>query len=481
MARSFATGHSHWCFICENPRVITTCDGWKRHMKEHMTRYRCMPRGPIEHTTDGAKCAFCGFHNPTQGHCDTHKAYTCANKSLDARSYTRKTHLLTHLKTHYISDGVELADHWRDRINKRHFSCGFCVSHFHTLTDQLNHIDIAHYRLFQHVREWDFNKVIRGLLLQPGVDGSWRRILASHPYLIESLFHWDFSGVKRLKSRLEMSDEPADTLAEAAFIESKYHWSRQGEAETIDATRLSYHGDADAPQPKPATQAAAPIPFDSSESTAADGESMTSSAPHSEQAGWPWAVPDTPISHRIHSLSRVDSDMSEGTLTLDMQHPYRNTGQTFSTSGGNIRTQPQAGSYTSCASPNTLYPNSATSSRVMEGDCWPATPILDPAKSSSLISSQPKQQNRRSVAKARNMFTNQHSSLTSGHHVSPSTQTSIPLAKPSHVSQPRKQPSRSKLKDHYDINTEADMDLDLDVLQRLMRDEESTRSEKRSR
>ena len=55
------------------------------------------------------------------------------------------------------------------------------------------------------------------------------------------------------------------------------------------------------------------------------------------------------------------------------------------------------------------------------------------------------------------------------------------FAKPSLGNQPRKQPSRSKLKDYYDIDTDADIDLDMDFLQRLMREEGSMRSERRSR
>ena len=46
---------------------------------------------------------------------------------------------------------------------------------------------------------------------------------------------------------------------------------------------------------------------------------------------------------------------------------------------------------------------------------------------------------------------------------------------------PTKQPSRTKLKDYYDIDTEADMDIDLDDIQYYMREEEHTRSEGRHR
>ena len=450
-------------------------------MKEHGTRYRCMPRGPIEYTADGAKCAFCGFRDPNISHCDTHKAFPCANKSLDVRSYTRKSHFITHLKTHHNSDCAELADHWRDTINKRHFSCGFCVSYFHSFMEQLNHIDIAHYRLFQHIRDWDPNNVIRGLLLQPGVDEAWRRRLASRPGLIDSLFGWDLSVIEGLQIRLEMSNEPADTLAELAFTESTYDWSHHDEVKTVDATGLSHHRGVPGPQQSSVTQATAPLHLNSSQSSIVDGDMMTSLASHMEQPRSPWVFPNDSIPHLNQVLSQGDSDVPEGDWTTELQHPHRNTGQMLMTSRGNYRTPPQPSSDAPWMASKPLDSDLTTPKTVMVGDSWPATPILNPTNSSSLISNQPRYQTHHGGGRARAMFPTHTSSPDSRHLASPLIQTPSPFAKPSLVSQARKQPSRSKLKDHYDINTEADMDLDLDILQRLMHDEESTRSERRSR
>ena len=335
--QSSTASHNHWCFICRNPRVITTCDGWKRHMKEHETRYRCMPNGPIEYTADGTRCAFCGVRDPSQDHCDTHKAFPCANRSLDVRSYTRKPHFITHLKTHHISNYAERADHWKETINKKHFSCGFCVSHFYSLIEQQNHIYNAHYRLFQHIQDWDFSKVIRGLLLQPGVVESWRRILALHPLLMESRLHWDSSEVKNLQFRLEMGGESPEALAAMAFNESKYDSSHQGEAETVDATGLLHHGGVEAPQQSPVTQATAPIQFSLNESTVSDGDMRTSSASHVEQPGT-WAVPNNSISSRNY----LDvSDGSQEDTTMELHYPYLDTSQRLMRSGDNHRPEPE--------------------------------------------------------------------------------------------------------------------------------------------
>ena len=108
--------------------MFTTCDGWKRHMKEHETRYPCMPQGREIYTAQGPECVLCGDLNPDERHYSLHKILPCSIKPLAARSYTRKSHLITHLKTHGISDGFALAEEWRDTLDKKYFSCGFCLA-----------------------------------------------------------------------------------------------------------------------------------------------------------------------------------------------------------------------------------------------------------------------------------------------------------------------------------------------------------------
>ena len=404
--QSFATGHSHWCFRCRSPRVITTCDGWKRHMKEHETRYRCMPRGPIEYTEDGAKCAFCGLRDPCQSHCDTHKVFPCANKSLNVRSYTRKPHFITHLKTHRVSNGAELADHWKDTTEKKHFSCGFCISHFNSLIEQLNHVDVVHYRLFHDVQDWDSNKVIRGLLLQIGVFESWRRLLASHPDVMESGLCWDVSVVKDLQMRLEMGNEPAEALAELAFNKSKYNSSQHGEPETVSATGLLHHGDVATTPQNPVTQATAPMHFNLNEGLAVDGDIMTSATSHIEEPG-PWPVPNNSIPPHNFFSSRDGSSVSEENAAMEIQHPDFDTGPRLMTGGANYQTQPGPSLSTSWASYRSPYPNLTTPDNLMTGNYWQATPILSPTDSSSIISHQPIYHSRQNVSQAHARFANQ--------------------------------------------------------------------------
>ena len=127
--------------------------------------------------------------------------------------------MLKHLESqHGISDGLALADQWRITPMKKYLSCGFCVSLFYTIGDQLNHID-NHFKLFKDSSEWDFTKVILGLLLQPGVNQCWTDLTASHDI---SSFSWDPLTDKDLQARLELSEEPAMTLAVDAYNEGHY-------------------------------------------------------------------------------------------------------------------------------------------------------------------------------------------------------------------------------------------------------------------
>ncbi|KAK3177913.1 hypothetical protein OEA41_000045 [Lepraria neglecta] len=216
--------HVHWCTTCEQPHKIYTCDGYKRHEKEHETRFICMPFGPVEYENGSSYCTLCGIPNPNQRHLEGHKLGDCTQRP---RTFTRKSPLVDHLKSHGIKAGEILAERWRRPTEKKAFACGFCVELFLTMVDWLNHIDDAHYKNHEHIRDWDANKVIEGLLRQSGVNESWGHILTSNPYVARSGFSWDQSIVKDLQARLEMAVEDPDILATAAFEFSVPYWEYQ--------------------------------------------------------------------------------------------------------------------------------------------------------------------------------------------------------------------------------------------------------------
>ena len=223
--------HLHWCVVCDDPGEIKTCDGFKRHMREHETGFYCMLKGPVVDTENRPKCVFCNVLHPDSEHLGTHNIYLCINKSLADRSYSRKELLAKHLKHHGIVEASLLADQWRYTTNKKSFACGFCGSYYDSLVEQINHIDVMHYRFLENINNWDSNKAIRGLLSQPGMKDCWRILLATNPYLLGSSLTWKPTLAKALQLRLERSEETSETLFTAAIDQSNYGRSNPGFAD----------------------------------------------------------------------------------------------------------------------------------------------------------------------------------------------------------------------------------------------------------
>ena len=211
--------HTHWCTYGEHPDPLTTCDGWKRHEKEHEIVYVCMPHGPVENNGSGSCCALCGVCNPSTAHLDAHQASTCTEGTKVTR--TRKSNLAKHLtSSHGIlsNDAIERAQRWLCKPDKRAFACGFCIKFFSSLTDRLNHIDHEHWSHGENMKSWSLTTLIKGLLLQPGVNDAWKYLLEnSEPRLPESSFTWELPTAEGLQLRLELCDETPQQLASAAF------------------------------------------------------------------------------------------------------------------------------------------------------------------------------------------------------------------------------------------------------------------------
>ena len=477
--------HTHWCFVCESPREFATCDGWKRHMKEHETRYPCMPQGHEMHTVQGPMCVLCGLLDPDEQHYDSHKILPCYNKGLNARSYTRKGHLINHLKSHGVLDGSALAERWRSTETKRFFACGFCIACFHTHTDQLNHIDNAHYKTHQHISEWKADRNIIGLLLQPGVQKAWQQILTSHAPCNEMGFQWNPVRVKSLQLRLEKSEEPPNILALAAFNESTYHWTQDTQVDSLPIVGLS-HQNLNVPQRLPHHQAlASPARMDlSMKQSSVYGNGLVNN-------------PLQPFHPTVRSNS-VDQ-LSPGNLRTGYPSYQNNSSQVMMATAlppGIRSIQPES----PFSSSDVWLPSRALSntpgnwstsnlSHVYGGQMTMSnSPVPDVHWHASLpqdsLADHSANKHNSDPSRNRIVTAPQLASSNINSQSSPTSQVTSFIGHNSPSSlprQPTKQPSRTKLKDHYDINTEADMDLDLDLLQYMMRDEETTRSEMRGR
>ena len=183
-----------------------------------------MADGPVK-VTEAAECCFCGAPND-EAHLATHDVSKCYGQ--DAKSYTRRVNLSKHIQDiHKTSEtrASALAEAWGDyhKNKRKFFSCGLCICHFPTLKEQISHIDGKHWSQHQVLKEWDDNKVILGLLLQPGVREAWHQLLILAR--IDPAFRREFtpapqwlpSVVKQVQSQLEVGEAPAAALAELAL------------------------------------------------------------------------------------------------------------------------------------------------------------------------------------------------------------------------------------------------------------------------
>ena len=453
-------------------------------MKEHETRYPCMPNGCERYTVHGPECVLCGALNPDERHYNSHKIQPCSNKTLVARSYTRKSHLISHLKNHGISDGSTLAEEWRDTLSKKYFSCGFCIACFHSHTDQLNHIDSAHYKNHQHISEWDSNNAVLGLLLQPGVQESWQDILKVHPRYNNSGFRWHPAAVKRLQLRLEKREEPVDSLALAAFNEGTYDWMQNTQVESMPVAGFS-NQNLNIQHNFPIVQSQstpAQMIFTPNQSSVFDGGMMNNSI-QSQHPTWR-SIATTHLSPGVLNANPTayENNSSQAMMITELPQNFRDGRLEPPSSSSNGWASPQTPSRTSyngtIPSPSDVYGGqTGTSSVLATGGNWQA--FLSPKP----LSGHPGHQHN-SAGRTRATAATQSASLGFDYLASPLTQaTSSPprSGPPSLLARLKKQPSRTKLKDHYDIDTEADMDIDLDDIQYFMREEGHTRSERRHR
>ena len=219
-------------------------------MREHETEYPCMPDGPVKVTEAGAECCFCGAPNPNEAHFATHDVSECYGQFAEGRSYTRRVNLRNHIMDiHHISKdhASSLAKAWCDgnKNKRKFFSCGFCIYHFPTLKEQIGHIHGKHWSQHQEPKEWDKNKVILGLLLQPDVKEAWQQLLMSAG--IDPKFdpqynpapQWDPSVVEHVQLQLETRVDSAAALARLAFDKSSYRSGYQ--ANISNSTFQPYH------------------------------------------------------------------------------------------------------------------------------------------------------------------------------------------------------------------------------------------------
>ena len=224
LVRSRNPNHKYWCTVCGD-RSYHKSDDWKKHEKGHEAKYVCMLKGLLEITEDGRRCVLCGALNQTDSHLLAHNTAPCI-EAADRPSFKRRYDMVSHLKyTHDVTtNGRCIADKWRLESSKKAWSCGFCINFFPTHQVYLKHVGTEHFEKGQNINDWDFTKVILGLLLQPEIREAWQHL---DPFrLLET--KWNRLGNEDLQYRLEMGltdKETPQSLARAAYDNAEYEWS----------------------------------------------------------------------------------------------------------------------------------------------------------------------------------------------------------------------------------------------------------------
>ena len=159
------------------------------------------------------------------------------------RSFSRKLNLQRHLETHGFSndESSTLADKWKKTHEKKYFGCGFCVILCTSLTEQLNHIDSEHFKYFRSISEWDTNKVIRGLLMQPELSLTVQRLLRQ-PFGISENLSWHPSIIHELQLRLQESNEATEHLARITIFQIDWDLTASNANEPTSALSFGYTG-----------------------------------------------------------------------------------------------------------------------------------------------------------------------------------------------------------------------------------------------
>ena len=209
LADAASVSRPYSCTICGSQRSYQNHSDWRKHEKEHEVTYICMI-GSSEEAPP--------IINETTV---THRACHFSCK--------RRDHMVTHLSRRHeiyeVAQARNLADQWRCTTGKMFWSCGFCVRLFTSFAERLKHIGSEHYERNQTYDEWDTTKLIRGLLLQPGVQRAWDAIPATGPIHDFEEFVWDCRIVEDIQYLLEKGPSPtqsAESLAMAAYEAGKF-------------------------------------------------------------------------------------------------------------------------------------------------------------------------------------------------------------------------------------------------------------------
>jgi len=157
VAAMTAPARTYQCTFCTE--TFKTKHDWQRHEKSlHLSleRWVCCPNGPQQYCADYGhnRCVFCGLPNPPEDHAETHNYSSCAERSLEERTFYRKDHLRQHLSlVHDVKFQSFSMDTWKVVTPEIRSRCGFCGVVLDTWSIRTDHI-AEHFKGGKSMADW---------------------------------------------------------------------------------------------------------------------------------------------------------------------------------------------------------------------------------------------------------------------------------------------------------------------------------------
>ncbi|KAE8452703.1 hypothetical protein EG329_013962 [Mollisiaceae sp. DMI_Dod_QoI] len=148
---------TYQCTFCTE--TFKTKHDWQRHEKSlHLSleRWICCPSGPSQWCVDYGhnRCVFCGLPNPPEDHAEAHNFSSCAERSLEERTFYRKDHLRQHLNlVHDVKFQSFSMETWKVVTPEIRSRCGFCGIVMDSWSIRVDHL-AEHFKGGKSMADW---------------------------------------------------------------------------------------------------------------------------------------------------------------------------------------------------------------------------------------------------------------------------------------------------------------------------------------
>jgi hypothetical protein len=148
---------TYQCTFCTE--TFKTKHDWQRHEKSlHLSleRWICSPEGATQHCAqyNHLACVYCGLPNPPEDHAEIHNHSSCAERSLEERTFYRKDHLRQHLNlVHDAKFQAWSMDTWKVVTPEIRSRCGFCGIIMDSWSIRVDHL-AEHFKGGKSMADW---------------------------------------------------------------------------------------------------------------------------------------------------------------------------------------------------------------------------------------------------------------------------------------------------------------------------------------